>query len=309
MSMSRSTPSATAPKVPEATDEPAAVKRWILAHPLPAFFVGAYVFSWTFWSPAAFGVEGIGAVLLFIGVFGPLASATTVAHVTEGSGRRWLRSVMRVRFRPIWLVYAIGVPVAVAVVTSLVFVASGESLDFSLTGERLAAFLPVLAFTFLLNGGPEEPGWRGFALPRLERRLSPLRATATLGALWGLWHLPLLLIEDDPDHGLDPLPFAAIMALTLAGFVLYSIPYTYLWNRTRSAVLCMALHAGFNTSIAIVILRPDDELTGGTYVALAIAQYATLFVLAVAMVAFTRGTLGYRPGDHNQSKDPVVATN
>ena len=52
--------------------------------------------------------------------------------------------------------------------------------------------LSVYNYSTLL-GGPlfEEPGWRGFALPRMEARFGPLRGSVLLALLWAGWHLPL----------------------------------------------------------------------------------------------------------------------
>jgi membrane protease YdiL (CAAX protease family) len=51
-------------------------------------------------------------------------------------------------------------------------------------------FLILEIFT---SGLAEEPGWHGFALPRLQTRYGPLLGTLILGTLWGCWHLPLFL--------------------------------------------------------------------------------------------------------------------
>ena len=144
----------------------------------------------------------------------------------------------------------------------------------------------------LLNGGPEELGWRGFALPRLLERFSPVRATIFLGTAWGLWHLPLLLAEDNPDHNLAPVAFAAMTLWTLGGFVAYAFTYTYVWNRTKSVFLCMLLHAAYNTALGVAILRPEGELVGGTYVTLSLALTGTLWLVALGLIASTRGRLG-----------------
>jgi len=51
-------------------------------------------------------------------------------------------------------------------------------------------FFLLIALFFDEGGTGEEPGWRGFALPVLLERMSPLRATIVLGVLWAAWHLP-----------------------------------------------------------------------------------------------------------------------
>jgi membrane protease YdiL (CAAX protease family) len=67
---------------------------------------------------------------------------------------------------------------------------------------RSAAYLSVQYIVILsvggIVGGPffEEPGWRGFALPRLQARFGPLRGTLLLGFLWALWHFPQYLVPE-----------------------------------------------------------------------------------------------------------------
>src|SRR5918995_7379850 len=78
---------------------------WIARHPIVAFFVGAYAFSWLLWLGPAFGLRGPGgAVLLYVGVFGPALTAATITRLNGGPLRAWLRERERVRFRaaPRW---------------------------------------------------------------------------------------------------------------------------------------------------------------------------------------------------------------
>jgi uncharacterized protein len=269
----------------------------ISAHPTVAFFVLAFAMSWTLMAPAMIaGLDSFAAVPFFIGVWAPATAAAIVVRATGGSIRAWLREIARWRVPLRWYALALGFPVVLAAVASAEFVLAGESLDFGLVGERVAAFLPTLLFCLLINGGPEEPAWRGFALPRLQERLSPVKATLVLGTIWGLWHLPLLLVEDNVDHDLGALAFAAMLVWTLGGFTAYALTYTYLWNRSRSAPLCMLLHASYNAAVGLMILRPAEDLVGGSYVAISLALTGTLWLVAAALVVATRGRLGVDSG-------------
>lgn len=269
-------------------------RTWVTARPIGSFFLLAFAISWLLWTPAvvAGDLEGPAAVLFFVGVFGPATAAAFVTRATGDSVRAWLRGILIFRLPVRFYAAAIGFPIILVVVASAGFVAAGESLDFGLTGERLAALVPLFVFCVLLNGGPEEFGWRGYALPRLQERHSPVRATIVLGGLWGLWHLPLLRIEENAGHDLATLPLLAILLWTFAGFVAYSFVYTYAWNRTRSVVIAVALHAAFNTANGVLILRPEGELVGSTYVVLSIVLTGLLWLVALGLIAKTHGRLG-----------------
>ncbi len=247
------------------------------------------------------GLDSLAAVPFFLGVWAPAVAAGIVVSVTGGSVKAWLRDIMRWRVRARYYALALGFPIMLGVVASAGFALAGEALDFGLASERAAAFLPLLLFCLLVNGGPEEPAWRGFALPRLQDRYSPVKATVVLGTIWGLWHLPLLLVEDNVDHDLAAIAFAGMLIWTLAGFTAYAFTYTYLWNRTRSALLCMLLHASYNTAIGVVILRPADELVGNAYVAISLSLTGTLWLVAIGLIVATRGRLGLAPGSRDSS--------
>jgi membrane protease YdiL (CAAX protease family) len=266
----------------------------IAARPNVSFFVLAFAISWSLMSPAAIlgGLEGAAAGIFFLGVFGPAVAAAIVIRATGGSIREWLRRILKFKLPARFYVAAIGFPITLAVAASAGFALAGESLDFGLAGERVASFLPLFVYCLLLNGGPEEFGWRGFALPSLEQRYSPVRSTFILGGLWGLWHLPLLRVEENAGHDLAIVPLIAMLVWTLGGFVAYAFTYTYAWNRTRSVVICMVLHAAFNTANGLLIFRPEDELVGGAYVILSLVLTGLLWLAALGLIVATRGRLG-----------------
>jgi len=288
----------------------ASYREWIAAHQIAAFFTLAYVFSWLLWLAPALGLRGpFGVVLLYVGVFGPAITAAAITRLTGGSLRAWLRELVRLRARPRWYAAVIGFPFVLVAALTGVFVASGGTIETSLFGERLAAYLPLLV-VWTLAGVGEEPGWRGFALPRLQETLTPVRATLVVGSLWAFWHLPLLAAADEPSHGLDALPLVGVSVLFIVTIVGYSFFYTYLWNRTQNVGLAILFHGSITAAYGAFVLMPSDDQVGGTYAHLQILTTAIVVLFALVLVRATRGRLGLaepettqRPrGSHRRSR-------
>jgi membrane protease YdiL (CAAX protease family) len=272
--------------------KPAGLRAQIGAHQLPAFFLFAYAFSWAFWLAPALGLRGpLGILLLYLGIFGPAVAAATLTKLGGGSLRAWLRELVRFRAASRWYAAVIGFPIAVVAALTGAYVLTAGAIESSLLGERLAAYLPLL-IVWTLAGTGEEPGWRGFALPRLQERWSPVRATIVLGLLWAFWHLPLLAAADEPSHGLAALPLVGVSALFVAAIVGYAFFYTYLWNRTRNVWLAILLHGSFTAANGAFLLVPVDDQVGGTYAHLQALVVAVIWLAVLILVYVTRGRLG-----------------
>jgi uncharacterized protein len=270
----------------------ATFRAWISGHPLLAFFVFAYVFSWLFWLPPALGLRGpAGALLLYVGVFGPAIAAAVMTRLTGGSLRAWFRELVRFRAASRWYAAVIGFPILLVTALTGVYVLTGGTLETSLLGERLPAYLPLLVI-WTLAGIGEEPGWRGFALPRLQEQLSPVRATLVVGVVWALWHLPLLAAADEPSHGLDALPLIGVTFLFVAAIVGYSFFYTYLWNRTRNVWLAILLHGSLTAANGAFVLVPSDDQEGGTYAHLQALVVVVIWLAVLGLLRATHGRLG-----------------
>lgn len=138
-------------------------------------------------------------------------------------------------------------------------------------------------------GGPffEEPGWRGFALPRLQAQLGPLAGTLVLGALWGAWHLPQFLLPGwaDQNGGLHPSSIAVFLLTVLS----VAIIMTWIFNHTQgSLLLAMAAHASVNTAQVMVVNRLFPQLASTEVNAL-----IGFGITALVLILVTRGRLGY----------------
>ena len=154
-------------------------------HPLTSFFVLAFAFSWGCWAVSALGYRGgVATALLVLGGFGPLVAALIMVRLSGDSVKRWFRGLFRWRVAPRWYLFAIGVPIALAVLVTAEFALAGNDLDWSLLDTRLAAFLPTLVFVALLQGETRNQAGadsRSRACRTASRRCEPRCCSAGCG--------------------------------------------------------------------------------------------------------------------------------
>ncbi|MEA5116302.1 MAG: CPBP family glutamic-type intramembrane protease, partial [Propionicimonas sp.] len=176
------------------------------------------------------------------------------------------------------------------------FLVPGKTLVFE---GGILAMLGLLTTTYLtyLLGGPvqEEPGWRGFALPRLQARLLPLVAALVLGVIQCFWHAPLFLTSEWDTVRHEPSQFLAYLVLVVS----MSVVMSWLFNGTRGSVLLAVLgHNGVNWALFAVGTVTGQTVENNWPAALGLA------VLAMVTIAATKGRLGYRPSHASKDKPP-----
>ena len=194
-------------------------------HPLVAFFVLAFALTWFTIPMGSFMAAG------------PLLASLIVLGMTEGKpGMRalWQRvSHWRVGWQ--WYAVALSVPLVVSLAAGKLNVALGAS-DAAFANISLSAMLTLFALRMVMPVfAPigEEPAWRGFALPRMQRVRTPFAATLLLGVIVAAWHTPLFLL---PDVTFEP--------SMLLGTVFVTFWYTWLFNRTGGSVfITIVAHA------------------------------------------------------------------
>ena len=139
------------------------------------------------------------------GLLGPVLSGFIMTAIIEGKPgiTSLTRRIVRWRVGLQWYVFAIiGLP-ALMLFTTLIRPGALESLDISGQPSVLSYLRAFISMALI--GGPlfEEPGWTGFAQPRLQRSYGPLAGGFILGSLWAVWHLPGFLI---PSQDLSDIP-------------------------------------------------------------------------------------------------------
>ena len=290
--------------------QPAAPQRGIKAllarYPLVSFFVMAYAFSWIVWAPWVLGEDGANVLppalsvpsaaatarLLLAGgiLAGPTLSAFIMTATTEGREgvRRLLGRLVlwRVGFR--WYLFAlIGVPL-IMLLGTMVYSMSLPNLGALGGPSYLLSYLASFAFVTLL-GGPlfEEIGWRGFALPRMERLQGPLLASVILGVMWALWHLPEFLVPTwAASSGGGGILGIALFTLTA---ITFTIVITWVFNNTRASVLLAILvHSSIDT-----FTLPLAAIFPAWAIASALPLTIGFGVVAVVLIVLTRGRLDY----------------
>jgi uncharacterized protein len=291
------------------------LRSWMQKHPLVMFFLLAYGIAWILWIPALLSDYGVGLLhvnpfltipLLAMGILlGPGFAGWFMAGVVDGSTgrRRWWRRFIHWRVHPVWYLFALYLPFLVNVVADLVCIGvEAPSLmpdvlaTIPMQAHVILTYLPLVLIQ--IPGSPlgEEPGWRGFALPRLQASLGPLRGTLLLGGLWGMWHLPLILYSDDFRNASPIVPYLLVFLVVITAFALL---LTVFFNVTNGSLFIVILaHAAYNTASPSVSQMLFTQEVGGSGLFPPafhfFAWYAASFVLlALVATIATRGRLGY----------------
>lgn len=191
-------------------------------------------------------------VVFTLAVYGPLVAAWIATSLEQGRRgvRDWLSWIADSKATPRWFLIALLLAAVLSFVPTLLGLLTDGLADPILdAGARLAWFLPILLLQLLTSGLGEEPGWRGFLLPRLQERFRPVRATWLLGLAWALWHYPLTAVYAWRGIPADAPPGAGgvtvVVALLFQTIGIIGMTYIYVWlfNRTRSVVLMIVFHA------------------------------------------------------------------
>ena len=244
----------------------------------------AFVITWLCWIPALVVASRQGFELPMIGnlaslgnrasltgqqrlltsmfsfaVYGPLIAAVSLTFLERGKDGLMglLRRIVKFQVPLKWYGIVIGLALVIPLLPWLFSRLIGQAQ----TGAT-AWTLPLIAVLFLrqllTSGLGEEPGWRGYLLPRLQAAYGGSKAVWILGIIWAVWHYPITISETLSNMTEVPLPAMIITLLVaLAGqtISLIGMTYLYVWiyNNTCSVWLVILFHALTNTIPAILL--------------------------------------------------------
>jgi len=213
------------------------------------FFILAYVISWILWAPIVIFDNvhpGVFTISLVLGGFGPMAAGYMVSRKEYGKmgTRDYFYRIFDYRRNVKTYLMTLLIPIGIFLLAYLFYrILGGETFDFSEVPNPLIYPLLLLVVIFT-GGGLEESGWRGYALPRLMERFTPVFASLLIGVFWICWHIPLFFSEGVTQGNFDFLWYL-INGLGLS--ILFTIFHLY---SKGSAFIAIILHGGVNAPSA-----------------------------------------------------------
>lgn len=249
---------------------------------LPAFVVGAYALSWSWWLPliaaGAVTEPGLGWPTHLPGLLGPAMSAVVVtgfAFGRAGLADLWRRMTDWRSTRTAWMLVLLTS--ASLLLAPLVAVVRGQPVpsaaDFVTYSGAPAAMGPaVVLYVWIVNGFGEETGWRGILVEHLHDRLGLRRTALATAVIVAGWHLPLFWIAES---------FRAFSVLEVVGWVVgltlgcVLLAWLYMAGG-RSILLVATWHTAYNFTTA------TDATTGVT------AAVSSMIVMAIAITILVR---------------------
>jgi uncharacterized protein len=278
--------------------------------PLASFVVLAYALSWAWAFPfvAAGDVvrKGVGWPTHFPALLGPALAALVVTALVWGRTglRDLLARIARWRMPLRWWAAALS-PAAFLGVALAVASAAGKlprGSDFGrYSGLSAIGVVPVCVIAILITFG-EETGWRGFALPILQRRHGALAAALLITPIWAVWHLPYFFTVAT-YRGFAPAGYVGFVF----GLACGSIVLTWLYNGTGGSILaCAVWHGLYN--LATGTAAATGTIQGVTS---AFVYVQALLLVGLELRARRRGEesiLGPRRGGAPPFKRPALST-
>jgi membrane protease YdiL (CAAX protease family) len=270
---------------------------------LTTFLVLTFALSAIFWwliiDAGSLGAHGGLYVLALMWCPGVSALITRLIFQHDLRGEGWGLGAPR------WLALAYLLPVAYAMVAyGAVWLLGLGGVDLSRFTTSTATFLVVGTIQSLISATGEELGWRGFLVPTLAKRMSFGRLALLSGAIWAVWHFPLIIFADYNSGT------ATWYSLLCFAVMVIALAVILAWLRLRSGSVWPAaiMHASHNLFVqgffdrVTVDTGPTPWLTSefGAGLAIAIGLTAWLFWRS-------RGELAVRGGAPT-ARAPAIAT-
>lgn len=273
------------------------VKAFIKKHAVLTYFTLTFAISWggmlILGAPHGMPTtseqfEKLYPIVFLPYLLGPVISSILLTGIVDGKAgfRDLLSRLSRWRVDARWYAVALLTAplLAMTILLALSLTSPAFLPDILTTDDRLALLSMGIAIGLIGGGLLEEPGWTGFAVPRLRRRYSVLITGLIVGFVWGAWHfLPTYWGSGDSSGALSLallLPPCFFYASVLPA---YRILMVWVYDRTESLLVAILMHASL-TANTLFVLAPSVEGISLFlyYLVLAAVLWGIVAVIAVA---------------------------
>lgn len=190
-------------------------------------------------------------IFYILGVIGPAIAGITVSKNvgSKEDFRMFLKSCYQPPKNITWYIFII----VIVLIFSLLpyFVSGGEQI---VSVQYILLQIPL----FILIGGLEEIGWRGFMLRELTKRIPAFTSTLLVSIVWIIWHLPLFFIIGTYQNEYLDIPVFSISVFS------FSLLLSTVYYKTKSIFLCIMTHALCNSVLNVFV--SNQSLLGGIIV-------------------------------------------
>lgn len=226
-------------------------------YPVASFFVLTFILSYFGGVIAAIILQMLLPESLkdsadVVAKFGPTFAGIIMAGVVAGKVgvKRLFDALLDFRIPPGWYGYALLLPFVIMILSLAIFQLNGGTLETAKWNTvALNSLLLLIPLKIFLGGGlGEELGWRGFALPQLQKRMSAFRASLLIWVVWTVWHFPAFFLASSRDGEMP------IWMFTIFVFAVTTL-FTWAYNMTNGNLLIpVVFHGTANASESLLEL-------------------------------------------------------
>ncbi len=186
--------------------------------------------------------------------------------------KEYLKQNFKMKINPGDFLYTFLLQAAILAAAVIAYFTFNNKPLNTMTFIASSSILPVIIIDLTSGALGEELGWRGYALNILQKKYVPLTAGMIVGVLWGLWHLPLMIISGYSGWELGYYIIAFMVAI-----ISLSIVITFFYNKNKNILIAIWIHFWFNFLLKIVMI---DLLPLLIYIS---AGYMILAILVVVL--------------------------
>lgn len=247
-------------------DENSGIRGFFLEYQLILFFILTFAITWGIaaiilifmplfiqaWGPLSLR-HPYYYTMWMIAVYGPPIAAFIVISIAYGTKglKAYYKRLLNWRFKIVGILIVVSY-IVICILSNYIYIAIGGTPK----NIILPWYMFIFAFILFLIADPgslEELGWRGFALPHLQKKYNALWSSIILGIIWGIWHLPAFFISILPQSSFS-LPLFIIKSVSM------SIIMTVAYNKGSKGSIPLALLIHWVANLMYMIFNLQDLL-------------------------------------------------